>query len=188
MDDIAQAIAAALREDAEDLRKRAESAGRKAVQRYVDHDIQRRKDIMNQVAENFYKDYQPKFYVRRGTLYNLLRINRIGFDEYEVDFDPSLMTYRNGQGGGEENLYNTVFRQGWHGGASSGRLHPKNGVPMWRYPYPIYVTWGKEATRASESPLQEFLRLDNEESEADANALLAQFWNEEWAIANGETP
>ena len=93
------------------------------------------------------------------------------------------MTYRNGYGG-EDGLYNTVFRGGYHGGAASGQGHPKNGVPMWRYPYPIYVTWGKEAAQ-SVSPLSEFLRLDDEETEADASNALRRFWNEEWAAING---
>ena len=188
MADLAQAIMAALNEDAEDLKRRAETAGKKAVTRYVDHDIQRNIDIMKTVADNFYQDYEPEFYNRRETLYDLLRVKRIDFDKYEIDFDPSIMTYRNGQGGGEDNLYNTVFRQGWHGGAPSGPQHPNSGTPMWRRPYPRYPLWGRVATRASISPLQEFDRLDAEESEADANALLEKYWNEEWALANMNTP
>ena len=183
MADIAQAIIAALRQEQEEIKKRAEAAAKRASKRYVDYDIQRRKDIMEKVAEGFYKGYSPKYYARRGSLYNLMRVTRLGDDEWEIDFDPSKMTYRNGSGG-ENGLYNTVFRNGYHGGAPSGPGHPKNGVPMWRYPYPTYVNWGKAATQSA-SPLSEFLKLDDEETEEDASNVFRRLWDEEWAAANG---
>ena len=114
--------------------------------------------IHETAIDEFYMSYRPMFYKeRRGSLYNTLLIKREG-NELSWDFEPSVMTYRKGSGGGENDLFDVVFVQGYHGGAKSDKYgsHPNPGMPYWRTPYPKYNKWGKPAEIAEISPLERF--------------------------------
>lgn len=102
---------------------------------------------------NFYNHYKPKFYQRRGdgSLYNLFRTKRNG-TKLDYWFEPSEITSRTGYDG-EDGLYKTVFKEGWHGGAKH------DSVMRYRTPVPYYIYWGKEAVRAPFSPYDMFIAL-----------------------------
>lgn len=166
--------------------QKVEAAAHRAHKRLVDQELERVQSISHVAADHFYKNYPPKFYFsghgpggRRGTLYHVLRIRRFGDTSYQIDFDPSVMTYRNGGGGGEHDLYQTVFKEGWHGGAKSGDGHPDAGTPYWRYPYPVYKMWGRKAARAEESPYQEIVREYNSRTAAQVQEDLERLFHEE---------
>lgn len=119
------------------------------------------KSMFNKAVRDFYHDYSPSLYKRNYSLYDLLQIE-YGSDDvgmymrtwYESD---NITTYRK-QSEGKDGLFNTVFLEGWHGGAKSGPGHPDIGTPYWRYPKPYYSTWfSKKAERAPVSPYDAFI-------------------------------
>lgn len=129
--------------------------------------------MFKEVIDDFYSGYEPKFYTpkngggRKKRLYKLLNIV-IGNDYIQLSFDESQLLYRDGSGGGENHLYQTVFRKGYHGGAETGNgiggSHPNPGVAYWRRPVPGYWRWGQPAKKEKISPLDAFnMKLDEYE-------------------------
>lgn len=159
---------------ADDFREAAYRSIREFIP-VVEQDL---KDIMEEVADDFYNDYRPgtagernrndwrakasrrqkdrvypQSYHRQYSLYDILDVQT---DESAMtiswDFDPSPMEYRSGYNG-EDGLYDLVFREGWHGGAQSGPRHPGNGA-AWRHPNPFFTEWFDDpAERAETTPL-----------------------------------
>lgn len=99
----------------------------------------------------FYNNYPNPIYDRRGSLYNLFRTKRDG-NTLRYWFEPSEISSRTGYTG-EDGLYTTVFKEGWHGGA----MH--DGVMRYRTPVPYYTRWGKSAVQAPFSPYDMFIAL-----------------------------
>lgn len=150
------------------IRKAYQEAEDKAWEEYFYELEKIAKEIFTKSIDNYYASYSPTTYNRNYSLYNLIHIER-GNDYIEIWFEPDDMTtYRNGYSG-EDGLYNSVFRMGWHGGAdkgnythlSNGRVlrtpHPNPGTPYWREPEPYYTSWGKSSV-ITESPLDEIKR------------------------------
>lgn len=100
---------------------------------------------------NFYASYPHPIYNRRDSLYNLFKTKRDG-NTLRYWFEPSEIPSRTGYAG-EDGLYTTVFKEGWHGGANH------DGVMRYRTPIPYYTHWGKEAIQASISPYDMFETL-----------------------------
>lgn len=119
------------------------------------------KNMYESAIDKFYSSYNPKFYNNsRGSLYTLLETK---FDKanlkYSYDFNENKMVYSHPSEKpyeqGVKGLYNTVFKEGYHGGA----YH--NGDMYWRTPYPYYKYWGRLAEREEISPLEDFyIRLN----------------------------
>ena len=153
----------------------------------------------DEVADDFYNDYQPgsggnrtrtdwrrgvskkakerigtRRYSRRFSLYDILDVD---YDENDMtiswDFNPEAMTFRSGYGG-EDGLYDLVFKEGWHGGARSGPYHPGNGDARWRYPNPFYTDWFEDdpAERAAIAPIDNWKK---KLSEYEKNTLAEKF-------------
>ena len=100
----------------------------------------------------FYSSYTPLFYTpRRNSLYNLFHVKR-GDSYLEYWFDSSQITSRDGYAG-EDGLYTTVFKEGYHGGAKH------DGEMLWRKPVPYYTSWGRSAERATISPYDMYITL-----------------------------
>ena len=98
----------------------------------------------------FYNSYPNPIYDRRGSLDNLFKTKREG-NILRYWFEPSEITSRTGYAG-EDGLYTTVFKEGWHGGA----MH--DGVMRYRTPIPYYIYWGKPAVQTL-SPFEMFTAL-----------------------------
>lgn len=143
--------------------------------------------IYKSTIDEFYGNYNPKFYERRENsgLYNLLTI-KTNDDELTWDFNPSVMTYRKDEDGNvkegtEDGLYDLVFRKGYHGGSmydNQKGLHPNPGVPYWRTPEPHYRYWGRPAIKDSISPLENFNKKmyeyqNNGECQRDFDTIVA---------------
>lgn len=95
----------------------------------------------------FYNSYHPEFYVRHDSLYNLFRTKREG-NNLLYWFEPSELSSRTGYAG-EDGLYTSVFKNGWHGGA----MH--DGVMLYR----TYASgWGRPAVQTM-SPYDMFIAL-----------------------------
>ena len=123
--------------------------------RYLDREM---RQIYQSVIADFYADYTPAHYERSYSLYELF-YTRMDFGEtpgMRYGFDPVNMSHFRSGYGGEDGLYDQVFRHGWHGGADKGPGHPEHGTPYWRTPYPKFNQWGDPAEVADMSPLDAF--------------------------------
>ena len=93
-----------------------------------------------------------------------------------MNFKPEKFPSRTGYTGtGKDGLYQTVFKEGYHGGASH------NGKMLYRTPYPYYTYWGSAAEQASISPLEDFRQrwyhYEDTEFEADLNKTINKYIN-----------
>lgn len=145
------------------------------------------RDMFNDVVKEFYLDYEPLYYDRRESLYDLLyfRSKKTGTGRYlEFGFDPSNMTHFRSGYGGEDGLYDQVFRKGWHGGADkggedSGKPHPDPGTPYWRKPQKgeRYTWWGRAARIADVSPLDNMKRRMEDYNDYYVQGIYTEIWN-----------
>ena len=74
----------------------------------------------NSIINEFYSDYNPSTYIREHRLYSLLKFKDIDSMAFSYYFDETQLPYRNGYSG-EDGLYDTVFKKGYHGGAKIGQ-------------------------------------------------------------------
>ena len=141
------------------------------------YQAQKVKELFNQAVDAFYNDYAPHDYSRTYGLYDLLDIkyNSSGTvymdsdNMYEDLYNPEGLSGHRAEG---RTLYQTVFAEGYHGGAagiSSDKAsvwghHPSPGIPYYRragmVTYPDgtkkmhrYGKWGNAAVKADISPL-----------------------------------
>lgn len=98
-----------------DLESKCQKVNKEASDEYYDFLEKKLRTNYKRIIDIFYKSYNPRFYKRRDSLYNLLRI-KVGQNGLSYDFDPSKIEMRDGYSG-ENGLYKTVFLQGYHGGA-----------------------------------------------------------------------
>ena len=175
----------------DDLKKKAKAATVKAVNdSYKDYfkmlKIKLEK-MYEGVIDDFYADYKPKtfeykdesgnvktyHYERRESLYKLLYIEESvtenGQQGLTYGFDPSKIMSRTGYNG-EDGLYTTVFRQGWHGG---GR---HDGSMRWRTPIPTFNFWGSYAKQADISPLDAFYKKVDQYEEREYHTDFDKIW------------
>ena len=140
------------------------------------------KNIYHSVIEDFYSGYNRHFYTPRGSLYNLLECK--SDDEYiYISFNPSKIASRTGYSG-EDGLYQSVFREGWHGGAKFG----EGAYYPWRKPPTPYdgaikpwenlrpFGWGS-AIKSSISPLQDFINRFNEYQDGEFESDFRKIWD-----------
>ena len=168
-------------------------AQKKTFSEYFELADKKIRDIYEKTIDDFYQDYSnPHVYSRRGSLYKLIETEK-GDDYLDVWFEPSKISYRNGYAG-EDGLYTTVFREGWHGGASIGgsMLYPvgksENGSPRTydgtykdgRYkPYEdenYRYSW-TVANRSSIPPLIDFKQRIDEYQKSEYQEDYNKLWN-----------
>lgn len=85
-------------------------------------------EAFNRIVRDFYNDYPVSgaqlMYRRKYDLFKLLKKEKkqgkSGLPAFAFEFDETQLRYRSGYSG-EDGLYNTVFRQGYHGGSISRR-------------------------------------------------------------------
>lgn len=141
-------------------------------------------DTFYSVISEFYADYEPWIYRRHSRGLELLLVLEIKNGKITGYFDPDRMpTHR----APNDYLYDTVFIEGWHGGASKGAWSP-NTTLYYREPTPKqaalqgiapYSRWGREANRAGFSPkeksiiqMQEKMKELNDEFNEDFQNIL----------------
>ena len=155
------------------------------------------KEIFEASVDLFYYSYSPEYYQRSFSLYNLLK-TELGDDYLDIWFEPEAMTHFRSGYGGEDGLYDQVFRKGWHGGADHGdyyssyspgeedsgykiiiNKHPSPGIPYYRTPLQYYRYWGKPAAIAATPPL-DIYRNAVDEYQHDQGGIYADYytaWN-----------
>lgn len=180
----------------EELRKivteQVEIAYEKAGEEFMPLYGEKLKSLYDESVKEFYDDYTISGgYVRNLDLYDVFQYSVFkedGLIKLKVWFDETKMIgFRNGYKG-EDGLYDQVVRKGWHGGAGSGKNHPRPGTPYWRAPTPAYYDWYKEggsyvpAKTAPKSPLNSFKEKYNEYVmnglNEDYNAILDRYISE----------
>lgn len=167
-------------------------AQKKAFSEYFEVADKKIREIYKSVITDFYRDYTPRFYDRRGSLYNLIQTKH-GDDYLQIGFNPSKIAYRNGYAG-EDGLYETVFRQGWHGGAMvhGSMLYPigkyEDGKPRaydGTYKDGVYKPYEDEdykyswtvANKAAISPLDDFKKRLDVYQESEYQQDYEEIWN-----------
>lgn len=134
-------------------------------------------NIYNSVIAEFYASYTPTFY-KRNTTEGLMTMFKTSLQHgiFSADFDETQLSYRNGYSG-EDGLYQTVFREGWHGGAkiddgmlvpvrySKGHAEAYDGETVnswsnakWQSPYENRTAKWLPARKAPISPLENFYK------------------------------
>ena len=156
-----------------DTVKKIENAVDKAKAEFFPRQVKKVSEIYEDVIWDFYGDKSSRYYVPRGSLYNLFDCKTDG-ECLIMNFKPENFPSRTGYAG-EDGLYQTVFREGWHGGAKH------NGSLLYRTPYPYYTYWGSPAEHASISPLEDFRQrwyhYEDTEFEADLNKTINKYIN-----------
>lgn len=161
------------------LQRAAENAVREALkntyQPLFKYTGDRMQELFQNVIEDFYNSYTPKYYGRNESLYNLLHVEVGGDGDYiSVGFEPEKMTPMRHGGTG---LYDQVFKKGWHGGADSGEGHPSPDTPYWRTPFPDFSNWCENpAAIAAISPLDDFKRVIKEYESGEMVAEFNRLW------------
>lgn len=158
--DIGQAIKAHLEAQMREIQRKAEQAARRAETRYMEADIKFVENLVSDAATHFYKNYIPKYYdPRRGSLYGVMQVNRIGGNEWAYNFMTDEFKYRDGSNA-SDGLFKTVFEDGYHGG------------PIWKWS-------GKVAKHDNPSPMTYIEEQYNSMTTDERKGLLLQYWNEE---------
>lgn len=160
--DVEKSLSKLEKEMINNLKQKIESVSPKVIDDVADVATKKLNEFYNISVMNFYASYPHPIYDRRGSLYNLFNIKREG-DTLKYWFEPSEITYRNGYGG-EDGLYTTVFKEGWHGGANiNGEMLVPYRIPPQIYdgdkrPYLNGKAKWKPAVR-SLSPYDAFIAL-----------------------------
>lgn len=127
-------------------------------------------NLFKEVIDDFYNDFSPAYYHRSNSMYNIMKVN-IHDKKIRIEMSGDALQYRNGSGG--EMLYQTAFKQGFHGGAPGGPGHPSDGTPYYRTPYPHFIHWGRPAS-ISPSPFEQFKTKYKTEVEPELNTILSE--------------
>ena len=113
-------------------------------------------DEAKSIISQWYKDFEPEFYHRRGSLTHAYCIKIKDAYEILVDFDPEYMNAYNHH---QDNriVFNNSFIFGYHGGSWGV---DQNGIdsgvlPKWRIPGPYFTNWDDNPAPKSASPYQD---------------------------------
>lgn len=119
----------------------------------VKHEV---KNAFNDAIRSWYDSYPTKIYKRRGSngsggLFDLLKdevemaSGNDGERVYRADYDEGKM-HGLRSGGGNEYLYDLVFKRGYHGGAPD-----ESGTYRYRRPVGKWYAWSRQAVQ-TEAP------------------------------------
>lgn len=126
-------------------------------------------ELFTEAVDKFYSSYTPFFYERTWSLYNALDMqpDELGMVDWKSDDKLFSSDYVSEfeRGGGSEGLFEHVFMQGFHGGATGEDHHGMSvEVPSYRRPFPGlspntdkygdyggYFYWGRKAVK-TDSP------------------------------------
>lgn len=183
----------------EEIKRKIEACEPKVVEKLADKLDERVHEFFDKSISDFYRDYEPRFYNRRtqNGLSHLLFTEK-GKDYFQYWFDPEVMPYRNGYAG-ENGLYKTVFKEGWHGGANldGNMLVPyrtnysdgsystiaydgisKSSTRTYERPYEYSKARWQPAVKAEISPYENFLKQKEEYEKKQLNIDYQEIWDD----------
>lgn len=128
----------------------------------------------SQQVREFYDEYNPKYYTRRYGLYDVMKIEEgasgSGKKSYTLSYNADSIPTRDGG----DALFETVFLEGYHGGAYSRKpdiFMNTVGTPHYRGPLPTKGTsswiWWTNAAVQTESPMDKWQKRLTELSKSD---------------------
>ena len=158
-------------------------------------------NIFHEAIESFYAAYTPHVYKRTYSLYKLLEmsLDERGIVEYDSALDLVDREKMHLDRSGNNSLFDTVFLEGWHGGAksispqkeSTWGEHPSTGTPYYRargmVQYPDnprpkmhrYGRWGRVAFR-SKAPYEIFSEALDDAEENDLAQMFQEISQKNW--------
>lgn len=152
-----------------DIERRVKEITAEASEEFFKLEKKKTEDIYRDVIDDFYNSYDRKFYKQDESLYNLLECTTDN-KKLILDFHPEKISMRNGYSG-ENGLYTSVFKEGWHGGSGKngrksypvaiydGEYKPYDGAVA---PYDSYGYKWVPAKRAKISPYDDFVKRWND--------------------------
>lgn len=159
----AQKISRYLREIAKSLVEEPKKLQKKYEKRVKDELY----DSFYEVMSEFYSSYEPWLYKRHSKGLELLLEIEIKNGKVIGSLDATnLPSHRVSN----DYIYDTVFKEGWHGGASKGPWSPGTTL-YYRKPtprqasiqgIPAYSKWGRKAERSGFSPKDESINRMND--------------------------
>lgn len=96
------------------------------------------REMMEYAAQEFYEDYTPRTYKRKGSMdefYNVVVTDTASWVELGEEFSDTKHSVNN------EYIFETMFIEGWHGGADDGDFHPDPGTPWYRKYNSTFNMW-----------------------------------------------
>lgn len=100
------------------------------------------KRICDLAVDEFYRGYHPFTYRRTNDLKNAYFIDIVN-DKFIFILGSRYMKHSHrvdrGKYPNQDYIFETVFINGWHGGATSGEGHPEGDDAYWRTPSPKYA-------------------------------------------------
>jgi len=190
-------LRAAIENALPDLFEESDKAALRDIGAYQKKEITR---VFNECVQEFYDNYPPHSYVRKGELFDVLDIDsyRSSSGTYSITkttdpFDTHAISGREGSEdarGVSEYLYDIVFKKGWHGGADKVSPqkaeqwgeHPNTGAPFWRKPgfatdpesgekyWHPFGEWHIQADKAKTSPYDAFKKQFDPGGQLDYSA------------------
>ena len=114
---------------ARDVDEIAEKVNKKIVKYAYD----KANEICKSAVDSFYGDYTPNLYKKRiGSLYTAYDIRIINGSQLKFSLGDEFMKGKHRVS--NKYIYDTMFKEGWHGGAHKGKNHPNPGDHYWRTP------------------------------------------------------
>lgn len=167
----------------DDTKKKFEKAVDDASKEFFKLEKEKTEKIYKNTIDDFYNSYKRKYYKPNKSLYKLLKCETDN-KCLIINFHPEKIVSRTGYSG-EDGLYTSVFKEGWHGGSGNkngksypvavyegGKYFPYDGIVK---PYEDrYYDW-IPAKQADISPFDDFKKrwddFQNSEFEEDANRI-----------------
>lgn len=150
-----------------DIKKKVEKETPKIENKVLDLVENKLMNFYQISVMQFYNSYPNPIYDRREEgLYNLFKTKRDG-NILRYWFEPSEFPSRTGYTG-EDGLYKTVFKEGWHGGAMhDGIMRYRTGA--------YFSEWGKPAVQTL-SPFDMFTALKEDYEKHGFKKDYKKFW------------
>ena len=113
--------------------RNADKIAEEVNQKLVKYVYNKANEICKSAVDSFYSDYEPKLYKKRkGSLYTAYDIRIINGSQLKFTLGDEFMKGKHRVS--NTYIYDTMFKEGWHGGAHKGNGHPNPGDHYWRTP------------------------------------------------------
>lgn len=100
----------------------------KGISKLKNYQKEEMSKLSKKAIDSFYGSYNQKVYSRTGNLYNAYKIEEDSEGNYISNVDENFIPNEYPRLNSSDYIYETVFKEGWHGGSDSGK----------GYSYPYY--------------------------------------------------
>lgn len=114
------------------IAQNADEIAEEVNRRTVKDAYNKAQSICKSAVDSFYNEYTPHLYNRKKSLYDAYDIGIRNGSQLVFTLGHELMNASHRVS--SEYIYDTMFKEGWHGGADKGDGHPSPGKHYWRTP------------------------------------------------------